>query len=102
MPGVEARLVLIEWLDSLGCSTQWQKLNSISPEPLHCRSVGWLIHDGKESKVVVPHIYDDEHPSAPPQGCGDMIIPAKSVLSISELTTKKHPRKMQRVKNATP
>jgi hypothetical protein len=89
MAGIRARLVLIEWVDSLGCSTQWQKLDSISTDPLRCRSVGWLIHDGRESKVIVPHVYDDEHPSAPVQGCGDMVIPAKSVIGISDLFTKK-------------
>ena len=46
------RLVLIEWLDSYGCSSQWQDLQGASPAPLTCKSVGWLVHDADDCKVL--------------------------------------------------
>lgn len=87
------RLVLIEWQDSLGCSTDWQPLAHCDPEPLICRSVGWLLHNGKDCKVVVPHISTNENPNIEKQGCGDMSIPAKSVLSIIDLVIPKQSKK---------
>ena len=59
------KLVLIGWQDSFGCSSEWQKLDGVqSPRPLLCRSVGWLLYDGKDCKVAVPHLTMD-HASAP-------------------------------------
>ena len=79
------KLVLIEWEDSLGCSTKWQTLElSGKPKPLICQSVGWLLYDGKDCKVVVPHITKD-HASAARQGCGDMTIPTKCITKIKVL-----------------
>ena len=93
MIAAKARLVVVDWLDSFGCSTTWQKIDGVDPEPLRCRSVGWLVYDGKETKVIVPHMSDVNHPTAPAQGCGDMTIPARSVLHISELREVKTNRK---------
>lgn len=78
------KLVLIEWRDSYGCSPDWQPLDGVSPKPLICRSVGWLAHDDKDCKLVVPHL-SSEHASAKQQGCGDMTIPTSAVISVSEL-----------------
>jgi hypothetical protein len=74
------RLVLIEWLDSYGCSSTWQDLSVDDPKPIECRSVGWLLHDGAEAKVVVPHVAE-----GPGQGCGDMTIPAAAIRRIVDL-----------------
>ena len=79
------RLVLIEWLDSFGCSSDWQILESCNPKPLVCRSVGWLFYDGDDCKVIVPHVSDPANEHAPPQGCGDMTIPAKAIVEIVDL-----------------
>lgn len=78
------RLVLIDWLDSYGCSSQWQPLDDCHAKPLRCRSVGWLLYDGDDCKVIVPHLVKD-HDHVPPQGCGDMTIPATAILHIAEL-----------------
>lgn len=83
----DMRLVLIEWLDSFGCSTEWRGLKDISPSPNKCRSVGWLIHDGEDCKVIVPHISDPDHANATQQGCGDMTIPVKAIVSIVDLNS---------------
>ncbi len=82
--GNAMRLVLIEWVDSFGCSTDWTPLEGNAPEVLVCRSVGWLLHDGDDCKTIVPHI-SSEHPGAERQGCGDMTIPNSAVVRIVEL-----------------
>ena len=84
------KLVLIEWLDSFGCSSEWQKLEVDKPKPLLCQSVGWLLHDGDDCKVIVPHVTKDQDRNIDPQGCGDMTIPTKSVMSIFELNLLKN------------
>ena len=80
------QLVLIEWMDSFGCSPNWQALESDSPKPLTCRSVGWLLHDGEDCKVVVPHVTEAVNGSVSRQGCGDMTIPTKSIISIKSIS----------------
>ena len=79
------RLVLIDWEDSFGCAPTWETLNSIKPETLVCRSVGWLLHDGKDCKVIVPHIAPSGASSGEAQGCGDMTIPVKAIVCIKDL-----------------
>ncbi len=64
------RLVLIEWLDSLGCSSSWQSLKGSRAEPLLCRSVGWLLHDTETCKVGVPHITNATDSGVTPKGAG--------------------------------
>lgn len=83
------RLVLIEWVDSFGCSAHWQNIpDSIAPKPMICKSVGWLFFDGADCKVIIPHLNDPDQDTAPQQGCGDMTIPTRSVIRIKTLTVK--------------
>lgn len=84
------RLVLIEWLDSVGCSSEWRRLEVDHPQPLTCRSVGWLVHDGDECKVIVPHVTEATGEEVTRQGCGDMTIPTKAILSVTELPLTNH------------
>ncbi len=79
------RLVMVEWVDSFGCSSDWQELtDECDPEPLLCRSVGWLLRDGPNCKVVVPHIAEVHDPKSK-QGCGDMTIPTTCIRRIYDL-----------------
>ena len=78
------RLVHIEWVDAHGCSSEWTRLEVTTPHPVICQSVGWLLHDGDDCKVIVPHIVE-ESASVDAQGCGDMTIPSLSVGSIVDL-----------------
>lgn len=80
------KLVIIEWIDSFGCGSDWQELsdNKPDPVPMVCRSVGWLYCDSAECKVLVPHIADVPG-DVPKQGCGDMTIPSVCILKIHEL-----------------
>jgi len=75
------RLVLVEWLDSYGCSANWQPLGSVKAEPMVCKSVGWLLHEDERYKVIVPHISDGTD-----QGCGDMTIPTAAIVSMRDLS----------------
>jgi hypothetical protein len=79
------RLVLVEWLDSYGCSANWQPLANANVSPMVCKSVGWLLHDDERYKVIVPHISDETYQSSPQQGCGDMTIPTAAVVSMRDL-----------------
>ncbi len=85
-------LVLIEWMDSFGCSSNWQQIGECSPSPLRCRSVGWLLYDGKDCKVIVPHMADP-HESVAMQGCGDMTIPTRAIVRMAMLKPIKIKRK---------
>ncbi len=79
------KLVRILWLDSYGCSPDWRDLKTVVATDLHCESVGWLLHDGDECKVIVPHLTNPHEAISDQQGCGDMTIPVPSILKITEL-----------------
>lgn len=86
--------VYIEWEDSHGVSSDWQYLSQCKPSVVVCKSVGWLIHDGKECKVVVPHLTDSAHVKR--QGCGDMTIPTAAVLKMVNLRETRSSRKQRK------
>ena len=75
-------LVIIEWLDSYGVSSSWNTIElPLSPHALSVVSVGWLAHDGDDTKVLIPHVV---LPSGDidAQGCGDMTIPTVAITRI--------------------
>jgi hypothetical protein len=78
------RLVYVEWRDSYGCASTWQALAAPPAAPMICRSVGWLLHDDADCKVIVPHISED-HPTLARQGCGDMTIPTAAIIRLEDL-----------------
>ena len=76
------KLVLIEWVDSHyrpGWTTDGAKNTAL---PLECLSVGWIVHDGKEAKVISSHITIEKNQ----QRCGDMTIPTAAILHITEVS----------------
>ena len=80
------RLVLIEWVDSHS-RRGWQDIDRIrgATEPLYCRSVGWLVSESKDCKVLVPHISGERNGAIMLQGCGDLAIPAKAIVRMTVL-----------------
>jgi hypothetical protein len=74
-------LVLVEWLDSRR-GEGWTRLEDLQSdlEATHCRSVGWVIARDKKSLTLAGHLADN-----PEQCCGDMTIPAASILRILPL-----------------
>lgn len=57
----DCALVLVEWEDSRQPSGQWQRLAGFEPAGVcKCVSVGFLIHDGADKKVLAPNMADVE------------------------------------------
>ena len=85
-PTIAMRLVMIEWLDAFGCSSEWQELSAdYRPQPILCRSVGWLFRDEPDYKVIIPHMATLA-PNHLRQGCGDMTIPVNAIRHMYDLT----------------
>ncbi len=85
------RLVLVEWHDTHTRSHgSWESHEDIvehASKPLTCLSVGWLLHDGKHCKVVLPNSYSED--GAPRYaGCEEISIPTGCVVKITELVKK--------------
>lgn len=84
------KLVYIEWLDSQGPPGGWRFLAEDKIESkkadLVCQSVGWLIYNGKDCKRIMPHLSGEGKDI---QGRGDLVIPSKAILKISELKFKR-------------
>lgn len=81
----DLRLVCVEWEDSCGPIARWQYLDESEPEYILCRSVGWLVYDGKDCKRIVPHIGRHKTDEARDQGCGDMTIPTSAILKMVDV-----------------
>lgn len=81
------RLVLVEWLDSVGVGSEWGAIaDTKEPPDMICYSVGWLLVDGDRYKVIVPHVhYDNPEVGAVKSGCGDMSIPTVAVRRMVDL-----------------
>lgn len=79
-------LVIIRWLDSRQPCGQWRYLSAL-PEarPVEVATVGWLVTDTADVKVVCQNVGDLDQPDKA-QASGIMTIPARCVLSIERLT----------------
>ena len=75
------KLVLVEWLDSRR-GEGWSRLEDLRDDlrVTRCRSVGWIIAHDSSSLTLAGHLGDN-----PEQCCGDMTIPSRAILSISNL-----------------
>ncbi len=80
------RLVLVEWLDSHS-GKGWQTVEQLerATQPLYCRSVGWVVSESKDCKVIVPHIAGEKNGNTMLEGCGDLTIPTKAIVKITVL-----------------
>ena len=76
----DMKLVLVEWEDSFGCASDWERLDGCKPQVQTCRSVGWMLYNGDDCKVIVPHVAPKSG-----HGCGDMTIPTRAIVRIAEL-----------------
>ena len=83
---MEMKLVLVEWLDSHS-GRGWQEMDLLenTAEPLHCRSVGWLLSDREDCKVLVPHIAGEKNGEIKLLGSGDITIPKKAIVKVTVL-----------------
>ena len=80
------RLVIIRWQDSRQPCGQWRYLSALpDATPVEVASVGWLVKDTAEVKVLCQNIGDLAHPEKA-QASGIMTIPTRCVLSVERLT----------------
>lgn len=77
--------MLVDWEDSCGAIARWQYMDESGPELVTCRSVGWLVYDGKDCKRIVPHVGQHGGVDSRQQGCGDMTIPTSAIVKIVDL-----------------
>lgn len=78
-------LVMIEWEDSAQPVSGWAHLESVEPgSVVQCASVGWLIHDGADLKVIAPNFggLESEHNA---QVSGVIRIPTRCVRAVHKL-----------------
>jgi hypothetical protein len=79
-------LVIIRWLDSRQPCGQWRYLSALpDARPVEVATVGWLVKDTPDVKVVCQNIGDLENPERA-QASGIMTIPTRCVLSVEKLT----------------
>lgn len=86
MKALDREIVLIEWVDSHS-GRGWQMLEDLQEktEPLCCRSVGWLVRETRQCKVIAPHIAGERNGDIMLQGCGDLTIPTKAIVKVTPL-----------------
>lgn len=82
----ECPLVIIRWQDSGQPIPAWQHLSALNPaKAIECATVGWLLRDDGETKVVCQSVGDLQNP-ANAQASGIMTIPTRCVISIDGLS----------------
>jgi len=73
------KLILIEWLDSKGITSQWEYLNEIkSLKPSRCFSTGFLIEETNHYKTIAQGF-------SASQVIGRMTIPKCAIQRITEI-----------------
>jgi len=73
------KLVLIEWVDSVGGPESWEYAEGLeSLKPMAVSSVGYLIEDGKDYKTLVQNIGRG-------QVRGRISIPTCSIIKVKRL-----------------
>lgn len=79
----KCKLVLITWEDSRQSDGSWQWLSSFATrEPVMVHSVGWLIQDGADAKVLAQSLAPDGDDV---QAAGLKTIPTRCVTKIDRL-----------------
>lgn len=82
----DAPLVIVSWQDSGQPTSSWQWLSAVKPsKPIVCASVGWLIQDDDDMKVVAQSFGDIDNESDI-QAMGLTRIPTRAVLKIEKLS----------------
>src|SRR5258707_900400 len=84
-------LVIIRWEDSAQPLPSWQYLSALPrTRPIECATVGWLLKDDADIKVICQSVGDLDNPRNA-QASGIMTIPARCVLSIEKLIEEEVP-----------
>jgi hypothetical protein len=81
----DCRLVFVRWEDSRQPLAEWRHLAGLDvPEVSSCATVGWLLKDDKDRKVIAQTI-GGLGPGDHPQATGIMVIPARCIISIEDV-----------------
>jgi hypothetical protein len=87
----ECPLVIIRWQDSAQPISAWKYLSDLpSTRPIECATVGWLLKDNDDVKVICQSVGDLHNPNNA-QASGIMTIPARCVMSIERLSEERRP-----------
>lgn len=79
-------LVIIRWQDSAQPISAWKYLSDLPRTwPIECATVGWLLKDDDDVKVICQSVGDLHNPNNA-QASGIMTIPARCVISIERLS----------------
>jgi hypothetical protein len=85
------RLVIVRWQDSRQPCGQWRFLSTLPEQKaVEVASVGWLVKDTADVKVLCQNIGDLGSPENA-QASGIMTIPTRCILSIETLTETEGP-----------
>lgn len=90
------RVYVIDWLDHCdGADTghAWVPLSSTDAEPVHMRTVAYLVHRGPQA-ISVAHTMDEDHSTIP------FTIVRSAIVSMQELTLPPIKLKAKRTKKA--
>ena len=78
--------VMVKWVDSYGCGSDWEQTRDINAEPHYCYSIGWVLEETSDVIVIAPHLSPArEEVGAEESACGDMTIPMRSVINVTEI-----------------
>jgi hypothetical protein len=78
-------LVIIRWQDSAQPISAWRHLSQLPvTRAIECASVGWLLKDNDDVKVLCQSVGDLDSPQNA-QASGIMTIPTRCVISIERL-----------------
>src|SRR4051812_46097918 len=81
-------LVLIEWVDSAQPIPGWQWLSDVNQrQPNKCMSVGFLIQDDAQTKVLAPNLSASSGDDDWDQASGVFTIPTAAVIRVERLTS---------------
>jgi len=84
-------LVIIRWQDSAQPITGWKHLSDLPrTRPIECATVGWLLKDDDDIKVICQSVGDLHKPNNA-QASGIMTISARCVISIERLSEERKP-----------
>jgi len=84
-------LVIIRWQDSAQPISAWKYLSDLPrTQPIECATVGWLLKDNDDVKVICQSVGDLHNPNNA-QASGIMTIPARCVISIERLSEERKP-----------
>lgn len=77
-------LVLVDWIDAAQPVAAWCYVDDLpDPAPVRIQSVGFLVHDGKDTKMLAPNM--GEVGTAGEQASGIIRIPASAVKKVRKL-----------------